>query len=104
MLVQLRSKALDPSPDRGMIHVHTPLREQFLHIAIGQTEAEIAPDRVRKTCGSKCYHLKLSGRSLVFASWIHPKMIPALRGQGAAGLTSDDHADFLEGQFVRAGN
>ncbi len=44
-LVELRSKPLGPPPDRGMIDFNAPLGEQFLHIAIGQAEPQVPPDR-----------------------------------------------------------
>lgn len=38
-LIELRSKALNPPPDPGMIDLHAPLSEQLLHVPIGKAES-----------------------------------------------------------------
>jgi hypothetical protein len=40
-----RREAQHPPIDRHVVHINTPLGEEFLHIAVRQTEAQVPADR-----------------------------------------------------------
>ena len=46
-----RREALHPPVDRDVINQDAPLGEQFLDVAVGQSVAEIPPDRDRDHIG-----------------------------------------------------
>jgi hypothetical protein len=48
---QFRRKPLNPAPDGGVIDWHASVSEQFLHIPVGQAEAQVPPNRAKDDLG-----------------------------------------------------